>query len=249
MGEGGRGCSIALVSNHQFHALRRKAAQRVGERIAVGVGVDCFGNQDDRAGGEAQKPGFFDVGVAGGDAGGGADVVGETVAFEGACDRIELGEAGGEIWKLAIGEPGGGARERHAIGERNRFEPHDLGAGFEAEGFGDLGAGVIDAVAQGVGDDGVRLALEAFAESGALADGVAEAANTSYESAAALFGDDDAFFGQHREGAANRVAVGGKAFGKKGFGGEAIAIGEFAADDIEADGIGDLTPEGDAAGS
>lgn len=193
--------------------------------------------------------GFLEVGVAGGQAGGGAGIVYDFIALEDQGRRLEVGDAGGEVGEAAVVEPGGGAGDRHAIGEGHGFGADDLDAGFEAEGLGDPGGGVFDFVREAERGQRGCLALESFAEAGALADGVGKAADGADEGAAALFGDDDAFFGKDREGAADGVAIGGKPFCEKGFGGEAIAIGEFAADDVEADGIGDLTPEGDAAGN
>lgn len=193
--------------------------------------------------------GFLEVGVAGGEAGGGAGIVGDFVALEDECRRLEVGDAGGEVGEAAVVEPGGGAGNWHAIGEGHGFGADDFGAGLEAEGFGDAGGGVFDFIREAERGERGGLTPEAFAEAGTLADGVGEAPDGAHEGAAALFGDDDAFFGEDREGAADGVAIGGKPFCENGFGGETIAIGEFPADDVEADGIGDLTPEGDAAGN
>src|SRR6185369_395108 len=92
-------------SDDQFHAVGGEPAQCVLDRAVVGVGVDGFGDQHDGAGGELQQPGFGGVGVAGGDAGALAGVVGDAAGAEGGGNRVGGGEVLGEVREAAVVDP------------------------------------------------------------------------------------------------------------------------------------------------
>ena len=77
---------------------------------AIGLGVDRFGDQQDRAGGKAEEAGLLGVGVAGGDVGGGARIVRDAETTEHGGDRARLLEDRGELAKAALLEPARGAR-------------------------------------------------------------------------------------------------------------------------------------------
>src|SRR5690606_21181299 len=111
------------------------------------------------------------------------------------------------------------------------------------------GCSRFDVLGQQTGDQGFGLSLQAIAKPCALADRVDESLDVAHEGAAALFGDDDMLLGEDRQGASDSVAVSGKPLCQKGFRGKAVPRRKFAADDVEADAVGDLTPECDATRS
>ena len=97
-------------------------------------------------------------------------------------------------------------------------------------------------MAQAARGEAGRLALESLAEAGAPADRIAEAAGIAHKSAATLFRDHHPLLGQHGYGAPHRVAVGGKAFRQNGFGGQTVTARQLAADNVEANRIGNAAP-------
>ena len=153
----------------------------------------------------------------------------------------------GKIGKARVVDPAGGARQRPAIGERQGFEPGEARAGGDAERAGEGGGGGFAGVAEQAAFEGARLPGETLGKAGAAADAIAEAAGVFDKAAAALFGAHHALLLQHRQRPAHGVAVGGKALRQRCLAAQPVAGSELAADDVEAEGVGDPAPQGDAA--
>jgi hypothetical protein len=74
-------------------------------------------------------------------------------------------------------------------------------------------------------------------------DPVAQPPSFGDEGAATVFGPHHALLRQHREGPADRMPVHPEAFGQRQLAVELVALVELAANDVEADRIGDLPPQ------
>jgi hypothetical protein len=126
-------------------------------------------------------------------------------------------------------------------------QPRHLVAGPYAQRRGHIGIGIFEARGQHAARNRARLSGQVLRKSGALADTIADPARLIDKAAPALFGADDAFGLQGREGPADGMPIGGKAIGQFRLPGKPFARQALAADNVEPDGIGNAPPEGDTA--